>query len=124
MILSLRDSSGECRRDASTGGMFRSRGGLNSFCSRVTPLHNYVERFPHRGTWTPAAEPPPPFSFTIQVLLPDGKTTHGTWTGAVWWRAGEEVQPVGWRWVADFGLSQGPRQKTAQCPGTPPVICG
>lgn len=63
----------------------------------VTPPRTYVERFPRRGAWTPAAEPPPPFSFTTQLLLPNGETTSGVWTGALWWRAGQEIKPLGWR---------------------------
>ncbi len=68
---------------------------------------SYIERFPRRGPWTPAAEPPPPHAFTTEVLFPDGGTTAGTWTGSVWWGAGRELRPIGWRWVADFTLSCG-----------------
>ena len=77
------------------------------------PPPGYVERFPGRGGWTPVAEPPPEFAFTTEVLLPDGATTNATWTGTLWWGFGEELRPLGWRWVHNPGMSCGPKPLVA-----------
>jgi hypothetical protein len=61
----------------------------------------------------PAAEPPPEFAFTTEVLLTDGATNYATWTGVVWWGFGAAVEPVGWRWVNSPGMSCGPKPPVA-----------
>ncbi|HAM21739.1 MAG TPA: hypothetical protein DCQ04_05580 [Actinobacteria bacterium] len=55
------------------------------------------ERDPHPedGPWLPVTEPPNAYE-TVTVLLPDGSTEPGTWTGKLWWR-NRELHPVGWR---------------------------
>ena len=73
----------------------------------------YIDRFPGRGPWAPAAEPPPKFAFTTEILLADGATTNATWTGALWWGFGFEVKPIGWRWVHNPGMSVGPKATAA-----------
>jgi hypothetical protein len=71
----------------------------------VIPPPNYVERFPHRGSWTPAAEPPP-FGSHLQLLFANGEMGAGIWTGNLWWGGGGmELQPLGWWWVENFGMS-------------------
>ncbi|MGD1032118.1 MAG: hypothetical protein ABSA05_13360 [Opitutaceae bacterium] len=72
-----------------------------------------ADRFPTRGPWMPAAEPPPEFAFTTEVLLANGGTTYATWTGALWWGFGAEVKPLGWRWVHNPGMSAGPKTPAA-----------
>jgi hypothetical protein len=74
---------------------------------------NYVERFPRRPPWTPAAEPPLPYAFTTQVLLEDGITTSAVWTGEMWWGSGTALRPVGWRWVENCAMSHGPKELPA-----------
>ena len=69
------------------------------------PPANYVERDPLRGAWLSPAEPPLPWAFTTELLLPSGETTSGVWTGGAWWAEGGELNPVGWRWVDNAGLS-------------------
>ena len=73
----------------------------------------YVDQFPARGSWTPTAKPPPEFAFTTEVLLADGSATYATWTGAIWWGFGAAVQPIGWRWVHNPGMSCGPKTPVA-----------
>jgi hypothetical protein len=77
----------------------------------VTPPANYVERNPLRGAWESPAEPPLPWAFTTELLLPNGKTTAGVWTGGNWWGEPGELKPVGWRWVDNAGLSYKPEPK-------------
>jgi hypothetical protein len=71
---------------------------------------NYVERFPRRPAWTPAAEPPPSYAFTTQVLLENGGTTSAVWTGEMWWGLGAEQRPIGWRWVENSAMSHGSKE--------------
>lgn len=76
------------------------------------PPATYLEQNPRRGAWHSTAEPPPIFSFTTELLLPDGETTSGVWTGAAWWGHRAELNPVGWRWVDNAGLAYRPEPKT------------
>lgn len=58
---------------------------------------SFVDPHPWRGPWHPVSSPPEPFAWTIQVLLPSGKTGVAMWTGSAWHPVG--INPVAWRAV-------------------------
>ena len=75
----------------------------------VIPSPSLSDRFPDRGLYAPATEPPPPFAFTLDLRFADGSTGSGIWTGKLWWgQGGQELHPLGWRWANDFGMSHRP----------------
>jgi len=78
----------------------------------ITPPTNYVERNPLCGGWESPDEPPLPWAFTTELLLPTGQTVTGVWTGGAWWGELGTMKPLGWRWVDNAGLSYRPDSKT------------
>ncbi len=70
----------------------------------TTSPSDFTDPYPKRGPFRPAADPPPPYAFPIEVQFQDGTISSAVWTGSLWWARGE-AEVVGWRLVKDWGMA-------------------
>jgi hypothetical protein len=63
----------------------------------IQPPPGFIDHFPRRVPFESPDNPPEPYTFTIEVLLPGGEVGTAVWTGKLWWAWCGEVKPLGWR---------------------------